>query len=522
MSASQSAVRDRIDYLNFLRNSLYIVQSEWVKTAPDEILDDVFGKEIQLDKFYDGLEIGRWVIVVGERTDVVDKNKKPLPGIRSAELRIISGIVYSPDKGTEGENSRKEAPGDIPYTWLTLDNPLNYSYKRSTVTIYGNVVEASHGETVPPEVLGSGNTAVTLPRFQLRRPPLTYISALTTNGVLGTETIRVNNLRYHRVDSLLDANGNDRVYEISDDDAGMATLTFGSRLPTGQENIRAVYRVGIGREGNVKAEQISLLADRPLGVQGVINPLKATGGADRDGAERIRRNIPLATLALGSRSRLVSVADYTSFALRFAGIGHADARKLDGGWVHVTVAGVDDIPLDEEGELLTNLRNAYRVFGDPALRVAISVRELKALVIQAKITVDPDVELGVVEARLRASLLEKFSFENSGLGKPVYLSEAIAVMQKVPGVDWIDVDIFDGIAESELRDKGALDKAVGRLGLSPQAQISCFSGIASQDDPDRIKLWEKLYGEVPRFLPAQLAYLVPEVPRTLALNLSLR
>ena len=218
--------------------------------------------------------------------------------------------------------------GDTPHTEITLDTALAHSYKRSTVTIYGNVVEASHGETVPTEVLGSGNAAVTLPRFQLKRSPLTYISAPTTNGVLGTETIRVNNLRYHRVDSLLDANNNDRVYELSDDDGGIAALTFGSPLPTGQENIRASYRVGIGGEGNVRAEQISLLADKPLGVQGVINPLKASGGADRDGAERIRRNTPLATLALGPRSRLVSVADYAAFAMRFAGIGHAEARKL--------------------------------------------------------------------------------------------------------------------------------------------------------------------------------------------------
>ena len=41
----------------------------------------------------------------------------------------------------------------------------------------------------------------------------------------------------------------------------------GARLPTGQENVRAIYRKGIGLEGLVKAEQLSLLMTRPLGVK---------------------------------------------------------------------------------------------------------------------------------------------------------------------------------------------------------------------------------------------------------------
>lgn len=497
--------------LKYLRNTMYVVQSEPAKIAPDDIEEDIQGKGIQLDKFYDGFETGRWIIVAGVRTDIKDVNEISLPGIHAAELRTVSEVEHLPDD---------KSPGDTPHTFITLDKPLAYSYKRSTVTVYGNVVEASYGETLPSEVLGSGNAAVTFPRFQLKRPPLTYVSASTTNGSQSTEVVRVNNVRYHRVESLLDANANDRVYELADDENGGATLTFDSRLPSGQENVRASYRVGIGSEGNIKAQQISLLVDRPLGVQGVINPIKASGGADRDGPERIRRNTPLATLALGPSSRLVSVADYASFALRFAGIGHADARKLNGGWVHVTVAGVDDIPLDEEGELLTNLRNAYRKFGDPALPVAISIRELKALVLQAKVVVDPDYELDRVEALIRGSLLDAFSFERSALGKSVYLSDAIAVIQHIRGVDWVDVDIFGGISESELLNQKALESTVSELG--PLPRVFCAKAASSQDAPDRAALWNEVNGMTPRFLPSQLAYLVPQVPRTLALNLSQR
>ncbi|WP_084254142.1 putative baseplate assembly protein [Methylobacter marinus] len=521
MSATATAVsRNQNKYLNFLRNTMYVVQSEPVKIAPDNIDEDVEGIRIQLDKLYDGFETRRWIIVAGERTDVKDENERPLPGIHAAELRTVSGIEHVPYK--DEHVPYKDSPGDTPHTVVTLDQSLTYSYKRSTVTVYGNVVEASHGETLPTEVLGSGNAAVAFPRFQMKRPPLTYVSASTTSGIQGTEVVWVNNMRYRRIDSLLDTNEGEKVYELVDDENGIGTLTFGSRLPTGQENIRASYRVGIGREGNVKAEQISLLASRPLGVQGVINPLKASGGADRDGPERIRRNVPLATLALGSSSRLVSVSDYASFALRFAGIGHAYAQKLAGGWVHVTVAGVDDIPLGEEDELLTNLRHAYREFGDPSLQVAISVRELKALVLQAKVVIDPDYEISPIETQIRESLLNAFSFERSALGKSVYLSDVIAVMQNVRSVDWVDVDLFGGISESVLLNKEELVKAVEGLQAVP-AFVVCAKATTSYEDKDRAELWKKIYDEAPpRFLPAQLAYLVPEVPSTLALNLSQR
>ena len=72
----------------------------------------------------------------------------------------------------------------------------------------------------------------------------------------------------------------------------------GARLPTGQENVKAVYRNGIGKPGNVKADQITLLATRPLGVKAVTNPWRASGGADKENRDQARQNAPLAVMAL--------------------------------------------------------------------------------------------------------------------------------------------------------------------------------------------------------------------------------
>ena len=52
--------------------------------------------------------------------------------------------------------ARQDLPGDKTHTFLQLAKPLAYCYKRDTVTIYGNVVKATHGET-RNEMLGSGD-----------------------------------------------------------------------------------------------------------------------------------------------------------------------------------------------------------------------------------------------------------------------------------------------------------------------------------------------------------------------------
>ena len=78
----------------------------------------------------------------------------------------------------------------------------------------------------------------------------------------------------------------------------------GARLPSGQENVRAKYRKGIGLEGLVKAGQLSMLLTRPLGVKGVINPLDAGGAQDPEQIDDARANAPLKVLTL---ERVVSL-----------------------------------------------------------------------------------------------------------------------------------------------------------------------------------------------------------------------
>ena len=242
----------------------------------------------------------------------------------------------------------RQLPGDTVHTTVQLSTALAYSYVRNTVTIYGNVVAATQGAT-QQDVIGSGSASQAGQSFALSRSPLTYLPAPTPAGAGSTLVTSVNGVAWQEVDNLVSAGPADHVYMTRADATGKTTVLFGdgvhgARLPTGAANVTAVYRVGLGADGNAQPDQISQPQTRPQGVQGVTNPLPASGGADPDTVGSARANAPLAVMAL---DRVVSVQDYQDFARDWAGIGKASSVLLSDGlsqFVHLTVGGTTTSP----------------------------------------------------------------------------------------------------------------------------------------------------------------------------------
>src|SRR6185369_11078741 len=298
-----------------LRRTLVFGQSERLTlvdepiTSSIQVTRDNRSDGIVLDGLYNEFPSGRWVVFSGERDDIPN-----VKGVKGVELLMIASL-------------RQVDPvvaGDTIHTALVLATPTAYSYKRDTLTIYGNVVKATHGETTN-EPLGSGDGSQPLQSFTLKQPPLTFVPAPNAAGVDSTLHVYVNNVEWHEVDTLAGLGPKDRNFITKTDDADNVTLVFGngiegSRIPTGILNVNSAYRRGIGKPGNVKANQISLLQTKPLGVQSVINPLQASGGADKEDRDTARENAPLAVMAL---DRLVSLQDYGDFTRTFAGIAKA-------------------------------------------------------------------------------------------------------------------------------------------------------------------------------------------------------
>ncbi|HSE15784.1 MAG TPA: putative baseplate assembly protein [Pyrinomonadaceae bacterium] len=526
MTAKSTRLRIDADWINptqggdtmeVVRGTGIFAASERLELAEEPIETPISGKELELDGLYDELESGRWLILSGEREDVVPEQQQnqraaaevqteaaeiQVKGVPATELVMLASVEQRYDENLNGDKT---------HTFLRLSTDLAYKYKRDTLIVYGNVIDATHGET-RKETLGSGNASKSLQEFTLKQSPLTFVPASNPDGVESTLQVRVNDVLWHEAESLAELGPHDYRYIKQTDDADKTTVIFGTgehgaRLPTGPDNVTSVYRNGIGKVGNVKPSQISLISTQQLGVKGVNNPMAASGGADRESRDQARQNAPLAVMAL---DRLVSTVDYADFARTFAGIAKASAARLSDGQrrlVHLTVAGSDDIPIEETSDLYRNLNKALREFGDPHQPIKVKLRTFLLLVIEARIRVLPDYLFEKVEPKIRAALLDRFSFERRELGQDALLSDAMSTIQNVEGVAYVDVDKFDWIDEAKVVDHLAGNSSLGEI-IARKERIPVSLAVV---DPDAVN-------PAQRIKPAEIAYLSPAIPDTLILS----
>lgn len=405
-----------------IRSTTVFGQSEELQMARLAEETPVEGSLIELDTWVDGLAAGQKLIVCGElQTE---------RGVNACELATIAKVEQVIK--TDG------------LTRVHLTTPLDNSYVRSSVTISANVALATHGETVK-ETLGSGDASQPYQRFTLRQPPLTYVSASTPTGTQTTLEVRVAGLLWHEVPTLYGHGPEERIYITRQDDDGKTTVQFGdgrtgARLPTGQDNVTAVYRKGTGIPGLLKADQLSQLMSRPLGLKGVTNPMAPAGVAAPESRDQARRN---ATLTLHTLERIVSLLDYEDFARAFMGVAKALATWTWNGetrGVFVTIAGPDGATIADDSPLYANLLAAMRAAGDPAVPLKVKSFEQRFFRLKAKVKVHEDYLAQTVLKEVGKRLRVHFSFDAREFGQPVTLSEVIAVIQRTAGVVAVDVD----------------------------------------------------------------------------------
>lgn len=491
------------------RTSVVILRAEELALAEVPILLPVYGDRIDLVDSPDA-ELPRPVLVRGRRARVRTKHKAGVnvefddraPAVPADDIPLTA-LAIEPDQadpdtwvvhvvtddGATGTVTAKAAKfvfqparEDDPFlgetalvetidgSALVLVEPLNGIYDRTTVAgrsveVWGNVATSTQGESVVGEVLGSADAARAFQRFVLLRPPLTYVQAPTASGGESTLEVFVNDVRWREVPTLFDQGPRDRVFVTSTTDEGKTVVQFGdgltgARPATGQDNVRATYRAGVGRGGLARADQLSLLMTRPLGVTDVRNPLAATGAQDPELGVDAADNAPRTVLTL---DRVVSLRDYEDFAANFAGIGKAAATWTWDGvtrGVILTVAGIAGATVDATGSLMDNLTKAVAAAGNARVPFMVRPAELGLFTLEATLVLDPDLVPDVVVDAARAALLDHFSFARRTFGQLVSLGEVDEVLHAVPGVTGVIVTRIHRTGETALRNPFLLARSL--------------------------------------------------------------
>ncbi len=395
-----------------VRSTLVHCQSMELPTSRMPRTEPVAGQRLELEVTTPELPPGRTIILQGW-----DVRK----GAMSAEQARVIDCTVDPTGA---------------FMTVTLTCELKGAYAPDTLVLRGNVVTATHGETVK-QVLGSGNGEYQFTALPIWRGPLTYVRAATLAGARNTLEIRVNGELWKEMPTLREAGPNDRGYVVRNTEDGTATVVFGdglrgARLPTGTENVTASYRVGIGADGGVGPGQLSLLPRRPLGIASVDNPAAAHDWAPPETLEDARGAAPRRARTL---DRVVSVSDYEDFALGFAGIGTARADVVMEGNRRTTMVSVLGDRNEPVGKgLLTDLATAFRDVCPPGAWVRVLPANILWFGIRVGVLVDPAHERPTVARAVGAALERRFAPGRRQFRTPVTAAAVTTTVQEVPGV----------------------------------------------------------------------------------------
>lgn len=368
------------------------------------------------------------------------------PAVAAGRTVVLDDAAHDPFMveivAVSGATHYGDGPQDL--LRLELAGALPRSLDALTAVMRANIAPATHGETVKRERLGAGDATRPFQGVPLAKKPLTYVAtAGAPHGAAAELEVRVAGLLWHEVETFFGRAPGDRVYVVETADDGTTTIRFGdgetgARPATGAE-LAAAYRQGLGLVGLVRAEQLTTLLDRPLGLKAATNPLPASGAADPETTELTRLAAPGSVRTL---DRVVSLTDFADQALASALVAKARATAILAGaepGVRLVVAGEAGDLLDADA--LAAVRADLDARRDPFRRLEISGYAPVPLVVSAAILAhDPDLTPEAVEAAARAALLAALAFDARAFGQPLHASDVLAILQGATGVLGVDVD----------------------------------------------------------------------------------
>jgi hypothetical protein len=383
---------------------------------------------------------------------------KPLAGRRLHLLHDDGRSIEVVCTNSESSfSSASPAPRMWPLSFDRAPKPFtknDFKEDAPTVAVFGNLVDATQGKAEREAVLGNGDAGQQFQTFTLPKSPLTYFLASDATPPYQPELeIWVGGRLWTRVDVLFGRSAKDEVYIVREDAEGRSHVQFGDgetgkRLPTGLNNVVAVFRSGNGARGPIKAGTTPSAPERPIGFDKVSLAAIVSGGADPEDMDKAREAAPGKVQSLG---RMVSLRDHETETLAIPGVVTASAAwDLHEGVPAVLLRVLLDAGREAEFEAVrAAIAHAQRCRGPNRHPVIVQQALLRYLFLDVTYARDPTYTFAAVDAGMRAALGLAgdeanqrgglFGPHGRRLGAREYASRIEGRLQNVTGVLWCKV-----------------------------------------------------------------------------------
>jgi predicted phage baseplate assembly protein len=212
-------------------------------------------------------------------------------------------------------------PDEARHRRVVFDTAFEYSrflHIDPQATVYGNLISATQGKTEAEAAIGGGDQRRAFQTFAVPKAPLTYLLDETQTPAQVPELhVYVDGIEWKRVESFFNAGSGDSVYIVREDEEGKSFVQFGDGktgrlLPSGRNNVTAVFRVGQGAHGELKEGTTPQATGKLANFDKLFLPAPVTGGSAPEEAGNARIAAPGRMQSLG---RMVSLADIEAEAL---------------------------------------------------------------------------------------------------------------------------------------------------------------------------------------------------------------
>lgn len=265
----------------------------------------------------------------------------------------------------------------------------------------------------------------------------------------GSVEIDIAGVKYTYVPFLIDYQSYDPVFTTYNDAEGNTFVLFGDgisgRIPANQAEIKATYRIGGGKAGNVAANTIKFILTNAVPGLSVNNQDvgqtsgAASGGADPESTDSIRVNAPKSIRAL---SRAVSLSDYSNIAIQVPGVAKANAIAEVYSSVTIFIAPFGDSGLQPDGittsDVFNNLAIEVGKFFENKTPPGTSITLQPPTYVDVRVKLDcvilPQFKNSQVTASIQAAIAELFDFDNVSFNDRITTSDVLGVVKEVEGV----------------------------------------------------------------------------------------